>query len=130
MIRYQGRTSLRVTDRRRPRAQPRSGGNVAEGMEPFLARPLLLCAALACSGAMPAIGSAQTPPHVQAAAPPPAPAVPPPIASHANPAAPVPTNPPEQIAPPAHLSGAAAAPAGRPDGSAGKSAEQPGAPAK
>ena len=42
-------------------------------------------------------------PSVPAAVPPPAPAVPPPLASHADPKAPVPTNPPEQIAPPAAL---------------------------
>jgi hypothetical protein len=39
-----------------------------------------------------------------APAPPPAPPIPPPIASHADPTLPVPTNPPERIAPPAKLS--------------------------
>jgi hypothetical protein len=38
-----------------------------------------------------------------AAAPPPVPAIPPPMASHSDPGLPVPTNPPEQIAPPARL---------------------------
>jgi hypothetical protein len=68
--------------------------------------PFLAAAVLAGSAAvMPVLAADQSAPKpsVPAASPPPAPAVPPPIASHADPKAPVPTNPPEQIAPPAKL---------------------------
>jgi hypothetical protein len=71
--------------------------------------PVLVWVAIlaAGAGAAPLPGMAAddqlTPKPSVPAATPPAPAVPPPIASHADPKAPVPTNPPEQIAPPAKL---------------------------
>jgi len=66
---------------------------------------LLAVAALAMATGLPHAGfaQAQQQPTTPPGAPPPTPAVPPPIASHADPKAPVPTNPPEKIAPPAKL---------------------------
>lgn len=68
--------------------------------------PILLSAALLAGVAVALPGKAAdqgTPTPSVSAATPPTPAIPPPIASHADPKAPVPTNPPEQIAPPAKL---------------------------
>jgi hypothetical protein len=77
----------------------------------FCGAPLLSVVALAIAIGLPNLGfaQAQQQPGTAPGSPPPTPAVPPPIASHSDPKAPVPTNPPEQIAPPAHVGDAKAA---------------------
>lgn len=85
------------------RGNPVPPGRVQLGMNGFI-RLTIAAAALGTLAVAPGVGfGAEEKPSVPAAAPPPAPAVPPPIAAHADPKAPVPTNPPEQIAPPAKL---------------------------